>query len=158
MTADYVQPVAKAYGEASPELHSIAKKQQDEIKAEIARLQTQAYAIRQLVNLAPAPPSPPVEVQAEDVAQVANAATVEVITAHSGQQPPRSLTEEQKKLDRELWESERRAGRDLSSQEVVDLMRGHGVAFGVQMPAAAIGMTLSSVRRAWKLDHPDEMG
>jgi hypothetical protein len=151
MTADYVQPVAKAYGEGSPELHSIAKQQQAEIDAEIGRLRNQAYTIRQLVNLAPPPPPPPVAVQAEDSAEAADTATIEVVT----EQPPRWLTEDQKRLAREIWESEREAGHDLSSQEVVDLMRGRGVAFGVQMPAAAIGMTLASSRKAWKAAHPD---
>jgi hypothetical protein len=156
MTEDYVQPVAKAYGDASPELRSIAKRQQEEIEAEIGRLRNQAYTIRQLVNLAPAPPPPPVEVQAEDTAQAADAATVEVVTETNGQQPP-WLTEKQKKLARELWEAERQSGDDLSSQQVVDLMRGRGVVFGVQRPAVALGRTLASVRRAWKTDHPDKV-
>ena len=153
MTADYVQPVAKAYGDGSPELHSIAKRQQDEIKAEMARLQTQAYTIRQLVALAPAPP---VVVQATETAQAVDEADVEVVTESNGKEQPRGLTQEQKRLARELWESERQAGHDLTSQGVVNLMLGRGVVFGVQMPAAAIGMTLASVRKAWKAAHPDE--
>jgi hypothetical protein len=158
MTADYVQPVAKAYGEASPELRAIAKRQQEEIDAEIGRLRIQAYTIRQLVALAPPAPPPAVEVQAEDTAQAADAATVEVVTESPGQQAQPWLTEVQKRLARELWEAERQAGHDLSSQQVVDLLRGRGVVFGVQQPAAAIGMTLASVRRAWKTAHPDEGG
>jgi len=80
---------------------------------------------------------------------------VEVVAEPNGQPVQPWLTEEQKKLARELWESERQAGHDLSSQEVVDLMKGRGVVFGVQQPAAAIGMTLASVRRAWQTAHPD---
>jgi hypothetical protein len=107
------------------------------------------------VNLAP--PPPPIAVQAADTAQAADAATVEAVTESNLQQPQPWLTEEQKKLARELWESERQSGHDLSSQQVVDLLRGRGIVFGVQQPAAAIGMTLASVRRAWKADHPDEV-
>jgi hypothetical protein len=134
MTTDYVQPVAKAYGDGSPDIHSVAKKQQDEIKAEIARLQNQAYAIRQLVALAPPPPPPPpVVVAAADTAQAVDEATAEVVAELNGQPPPARLTEVQKRLASELWESERQAGHDLTSQEVVDLMRGRGVVFGVQL-------------------------
>jgi hypothetical protein len=154
MTLDYVQPVAKAYGDGSPDLHSIAKQQQAEIEAEIGRLRNQAYTIRQLVGLAPPPPSPPVVVEAEDTAHAADAATVEAVAEPTGQPAQPWLTDEQKKLARELWEAERQAGHDLSSQQVVDLLRGRGVVFGVQQPAAAIGMTLASVRRAWAAAHP----
>ncbi|HVC78835.1 MAG TPA: hypothetical protein VND96_20175 [Candidatus Micrarchaeaceae archaeon] len=157
MTLDYVQPVAKAYGDGSPELRSIAKRQQEEIEAEIGRLRNQAYTIRQLVGLAPPPPPPPVVVEAEDTAQAADAATVEVVAEPNGQQMQPWLTEEQKKLARELWDAERQSGHDLTSQQVVDLMRGRGIVFGVQQPAAAIGMTLAAARRGWKNTHRDEV-
>src|SRR5260370_17196726 len=99
VTTDYVQPVAKAYGDGSPELHSIAKRQQDEIKAEIARLQIQAYTIRQLVALAPAPP---VVVQATETAQAVDAAHIEAVTESDGQEQARGLTQEQQRPTRYL--------------------------------------------------------
>jgi hypothetical protein len=152
---DYVKPVAKAYGDGSPDLHSIAKRQLEKIDAERGALQAQAYTIRQLIGLRP-PPSAPVNHIAHVVET--GATSDHVSTAPSpptSQSPPSYITDEQKRIAREIWMAERQGGRDLSSQEVVDLMRGRGIAFGVAQPAAAIGMTLASIRREWQATHPE---
>jgi hypothetical protein len=141
---DYVRQVAKAYAENDPQLESLAQKALAEIDEARSTLQTQAYAIKQLLAVAHDSGRPMTEFAATNpVVQAPE--TVPVFTDNG-----RGLTEQLKERVRTVWREEiQRTGRDLEAPQVVELLRSQGVTFDVDKPHAAVGTVLFALRKAY---------
>lgn len=139
---DYVRQVAKAYAESDPQLDSLAQKALDEIEEARGILQTQAYAIKQLVAVAHNSAKPKTEFAAPRVVQ----APPRAVPTFSDN--GRGLSEPLKERVRAVWREEmQRTRRDLEADQVVELLRQQGVEFDVEKPHAAVGTVLYALRK-----------